>query len=128
MSLEELKALARLRQDLAQADLDAARLGDELARASHALAQAPPGAPRAELAALAARLGALEAERARRALALEQRIDQCRAMLAELPAREARVLWLRYGEGLPWAQVARRAHYSEQHCKKIHKAALERRA
>ena len=66
--------------------------------------------------------------RPRRALALEQRIDQCRAMLAELPAREAGILWPRYGEGLPWAQVARRAHDSGQHCKKIHKAALERRA
>lgn len=46
--------------------------------------------------------------------------------IKHLPAREQMVMRMRYIEGLPWRQVARRCHYSEQHCFRIHKAAVSR--
>lgn len=52
--------------------------------------------------------------------------DEVTAWLDTLPEQQANVIYHRYVEGLSWRQVAKATNYSEQHCFRIHEAALKK--
>jgi DNA-directed RNA polymerase specialized sigma24 family protein len=73
-----------------------------------------------------AKLDELERELIGEIAALEQEVQDAKQLLEGLPVREQLIIRLRYVEGLSWRRVARKAHYTEKHCLKIHRAALKR--
>lgn len=79
-----------------------------------------------KLADAMAKLDELEREQINDILSLEMTLQDIEAVFDALPAQQQRVMRLRYVEGLSWRQVSRKAHYSEKHCLKIHRAALKR--
>lgn len=46
--------------------------------------------------------------------------------IAQLPAQQATVMYLRYIDGMSWEKIAKKTHYSRSHLTKIHRAAAER--
>ncbi len=72
------------------------------------------------------KLDELERELVGEVAAFEQEIRKAEQLLEGLPVREQLIIRLRYVDGLSWRRVARKAHYSEQHCRRIHKAALKK--
>ena len=72
-----------------------------------------------------AKLDELERELVGEVAALEQDAQDAEELLDGLPVREQRIMRLRYVEGMSWRKVARKAHYSQQHCFRIHGAALK---
>jgi DNA-directed RNA polymerase specialized sigma24 family protein len=73
-----------------------------------------------------AKLDELERQLIGEIAALEQAAQAAERLLDRLPAQQQRIMRLRYVDGLSWRRVARRAHYTEKHCLKIHRAALKR--
>ena len=73
-----------------------------------------------------AKLDELERELVGEVAAFEQETQDAEQLLDGLPVREQRIMRLRYVEGMSWRRVARKAHYSQQHCFRIHDAALKR--
>ena len=72
-----------------------------------------------------AKLDELERELVGEVAAFEQEIRKAEQLLEGLPVREQLIMRLRYVDGLSWRQVARRAHYSERHCRRINKSYWE---
>jgi len=83
---------------------------------------------RDKLAEDMARLDELERMLVDEVVSLESGIRMAERALEELPEQQRVILRLRYMEGLSWRTVAKHAHYSESHCKKIHKKAMEKMA
>jgi DNA-directed RNA polymerase specialized sigma24 family protein len=73
-----------------------------------------------------AKLDELERQYVGEVAALELEIRAAEGMLTALPEQQRTVVRLRYIEGLSWRLIARRTHYSERYCLKIHRAALKR--
>lgn len=82
-----------------------------------------------KMAAQVAKLLELEAELQARVIDLETALQEVEAWLDRLPPDEARVLSLRYIEGLTWSQVERVAGYGVNRSTgfKIQRRALQRK-
>lgn len=52
-------------------------------------------------------------------LVLEQQLEEVERWLTTLKPQQAVVMRLRYVDGLSWKQVAQKAGYSVEHCRKI---------
>jgi DNA-directed RNA polymerase specialized sigma24 family protein len=76
---------------------------------------------RDRLAEYVAELDGLERSLTAEVIALEKRLRSLDAALNELPPHHGQILRLRYCEGLPWAEVAKRTHYCERQCKRVGK-------
>jgi len=76
---------------------------------------------RDKLAEYVAELDGLERKLAAEVIALEKQLQSLDAELEKLPANHEQVLRLRYCDGLPWAEVAKRTHYCERQCKRVAK-------
>lgn len=61
-----------------------------------------------------------------RLIAIEKKRYSAEQEIAQLPAQQATVMYLRYIEGMSWEKIAHETHYNRQHLMKIHRAALER--
>ncbi|MGI6161414.1 MAG: sigma factor-like helix-turn-helix DNA-binding protein [Christensenellales bacterium] len=57
---------------------------------------------------------------------LESGLSKAEEAISGLPANERQVLRLRYICALSWADISRRCHYSERHCRRLHAKALLR--
>ena len=68
-----------------------------------------------------ARLVELEAELLQKIAGLEEHIRCVEAEIDALPPRERSVLRARYVDGLSWREVAKKTHYSMDHCKRINR-------
>jgi len=84
------------------------------------------GAGHDVLSGKVAKLVDLKAHLADKVAALEMAALEAESLLDGLPEQQRMIVWLRCVEGLSWRQVARRVHYSEQHCRRIHKVAAEK--
>ena len=74
------------------------------------------------LAEYVAELDELERKLTAEVIALERRLTSLDAALGALPPNHEQILRLRYCDGLPWAEVARRTNYCERQCKRVGKA------
>lgn len=95
------------------------RLRSQAEQLSRPLTGMPGSEAGDQLAAYAAKMDELERRLAGRRIALEEYRQACDVWIDTLPAQQARVMRLRYIVGLPWRQVAKRAGYSTEHCRKI---------
>ena len=127
MTHKDLQACREIRGEIETIKERIDRLRSQAERMSRPLSLAPGGGQADDaLAVYAARLDELERQLAEKVIKLEEQLQACEDWICTLPAQQAKVMRLRYIEGLRWRQVARRAHYSRQHCTKIHKAVLEK--
>ncbi|HMM31627.1 MAG TPA: ECF-type sigma factor [Clostridia bacterium] len=128
MTLETLKSCRTIRGEIESLTERIARLRSQAERLTRPLSLAPGGGEqRDELAEYAARLDALERDRAGKVIALEERLQEVDCWLSTLPAQQARVMRLRYVDGLrTWGDVAKKANYSVGHCRKIHAVAKKK--
>jgi len=76
---------------------------------------------RDRLAEYVAELDELERKLTAEVIALEKRLCSLDAALSLLPSAHEQILRLRYCDGLPWAEVAKRTHYCERQCKRVGK-------
>ncbi len=74
---------------------------------------------RDRLAEYVAEIDELERELIGKVVTLERQMQEVDAALMALPENQERVLRLRYCEGFNWDKVAKQAHYSEGHCRKL---------
>lgn len=126
MTIQDLQACKHIRDQIDSLDERIARLRSQAGRLSRPPTSLPGGEGDDHLAEYAAKLDELEREHAGQVIALDERLQACEEWIASLPGQQAKVLRLRYIEGLKWGDVAKRANYCQQHCKKIHKAAKEK--
>lgn len=126
MTIHDLQACKHIRDQIDSLDERIARLRSQAERLSRPLTGMPGGGAGDHLAEYAAKLDKLERERAGQVIALEEQLQGCDDWIATLPAQQARVMRLRYISGLPWRQVAKRAHYSVSHCRNIHTVAIRK--
>ena len=127
MTLETLKSCRTIRGEIESLTERIARLRSQAERLTRPLSLAPGGGEqRDELAEYAARLDALERDRADRVILLEERLQEVDAWLSTLPAQQAMVMRLRHVDGLPWLEVADKAHYSRSHCCNIGSVAIKK--
>ena len=127
MTQKDLQACRKIRGEIETLNERITRLRSQAERMSRPLSLAPGGGQADDaLSVYAARLDELERQLAEKVIALEEQLQACEELFCTLPTQQAKVMRLRYIEGLRWRQVARRAHYCRQHCTKIHKAALEK--
>jgi RNA polymerase sigma factor (sigma-70 family) len=73
-----------------------------------------------------ARLLELEERRRKQIIDLEMLLEKVEKWIDELPPQQAQVMRLRYVDGLDWRQVARRASYTSEHCRKINAMACRK--
>lgn len=104
------------------------RLNSAMARMTQILSHAPAGGgvPGDKLAEQIDLLIDLTAAYAKRTVELETIRAEVTAWLDTLPEQQANIIYHRYVEGLSWRQVAKATNYSEQHCFRIHEAALKK--
>ncbi len=76
---------------------------------------------RDRLAEYVAELDELERKLTAEVIALEKRLCSLDTALTKLPPHHEQILRLRYCDGLPWAEVAKRTHYCERQCKRVGK-------
>lgn len=127
MTQKDLQACREIRGEIETLNERIARLRSQAERMSRPLSLAPGGGQADDaLSVYAARLDELERMLAERVIALEEQLQACEDWICTLPAQQAKVMRLRYIEGLRWRQVARRAHYSVDWCWKINSRALEK--
>lgn len=123
MTIQDLQACKHIRDQIESLDERIARLHSQAERLNRPLTSLPGGNVSDHLADYAAKLDELERERASQVIALEEQLQACEDWIASLPGQHAKVMRLRYVQGLPWKQVAENARYSMSHCKKIGTAA-----
>ena len=126
MTTQDLQACRNIRGQIESLDERIARLRSQAERLCRPLTGLPGGKADDYLAEYAAKLDELERERAGQVVALEEQLQSCNDWIETLPAQQARVMRLRYIDGLPWKQVAREAHYGIRHCSRIHAAAIKK--
>lgn len=78
------------------------------------------------LASQMAKLVDLQQQLTDEAILLQYGISEAESVLDALPEQQAKVIRLRYIEGLKWWQVAQGAGFSESSCKRINKVALKK--
>lgn len=125
MTIQDLQACKHIRDQIDSLDERIVRLRSQAERLSRPLTGLPGGAAGDHLAEYAAKLDELERQRAGQVIALEEQLQACDDWIVTLPAQQAKVMRLRYVDGLKWRQVAKRARYTMNHCMKI--AAVARR-
>ena len=126
MTIQDLQACQNIRGQIESLDERIARLRSQAERLSRPLTQVPSGNSGDHLADYAAKLDELERQRAAQVIALEEQLRTCDDWIAMLPAQQAKVMRLRYIDGLPWKQVAQEANYGIRHCSRIHTAAIKK--
>jgi DNA-directed RNA polymerase specialized sigma24 family protein len=72
------------------------------------------------------KLAEMEEELQQRIVELEEKIRRIEGEINALPPRERAVIRARYVDGLDWRQVARRASYTSEHCRKINAMACRK--
>lgn len=116
MELSDLKQYRRRRQQVDTLQERIARLRAALegttARPTYEAIEGGGSGQTDKMAAQVARLLQLEEELRARVIDLETALQEVEAWLDRLPPDEARVMSLRYVEGLTWSQVEREAGYS----------------
>jgi len=123
VTIQDLQSCKHIRAQIDSLDERIARLRSQAERLSRPLTGVSSGDTRDHLADYAAKLDELERQRAAQVIALEEQLQDCEDWIASLPGQQAKVMRLRYVQGLPWKQVAENARYSMSHCKKIGTAA-----
>lgn len=127
MTLDDLKLVRTYNYAIASIDESIERLRSEMERMTQTLSHAPAHTDcRDKLAEQIRRLMELETARAREVADREEHIGRCRVWLDTIPEQQAKILRLRYMDGLKWEDIADKAGYTKHHCYKIHKAALSR--
>ena len=126
MTIQDLQVCRNIRGKIESLDERISRLRSQAERLSRPLTSLAGGDVGDHLAEYAAKLDELEQQRAGQIIALEEQLQTCDDWIAMLPAQQARVMRLRYIDGLPWKQVAREAHYGIRHCSRIHTAAIKK--
>ncbi|MEL7609506.1 MAG: hypothetical protein AAGU74_08355 [Bacillota bacterium] len=127
MTLQDLQACRNVRGQIESLDERIARLRSQAERLSRPLSFAPGGGSADDqLAVYAARLDELERQRADQVIALEEQLQVCEDWIGTLPAQQAKVMRLRYVDGLRWRQVARKSGYTVGHCRNIHCAVIKK--
>lgn len=79
------------------------------------------------------KLERIEADLGRQILEMTELENRVRAEIEQLPDQQAMIMHYRYlavnwrkGRRLSWREVARKTHYVESYCRKIHDAAIRR--
>lgn len=135
ITLEELKKL-RFYDAAIQAAQE--RKADLINKASGLSRGMAGGIPRSaghvdKMAEYMVKLERVEDELSRQILAMLELENRVRAEIEQLPDQQATIMHYRYlavnwrkGRRLTWHEVARKTHYDERWCRKIHTAALKR--
>jgi len=127
MTLDDFKLCSTYRTAIARIEESIKRLRSEMERATQILSQAPGRSGTSDkLAMQIQRMQELEAARAHEVADMEEHIDRCRVWLSTIPEQQARIMQLRYIDGLKWEKVADKAGYTKHHCYKIHEAAISK--
>jgi RNA polymerase sigma factor (sigma-70 family) len=126
LTIKDLQACGDIRSQIESLDERIARLRSQAERLSRPLTGLPGIDAGDFLAEYAAKLDELELERVGQVITLEEQLQTCEDWIATLPTRQAKVMRLRYIDGLPWKQVAQEAHYGIRHCSRIHTAAIKK--
>lgn len=127
MTLDDLKMVKTYKYSIRSIEESIERLRSDMERITQVLSHAPAHAEsRDKLAYQIQRMQELEAARAHEVADMEEHIDRCRTWLTTIPEQQAKILEFRYMDGLEWEDVAKKARYSESHCYKIHKRAVEK--
>lgn len=118
----------RIRRDrLKRLEESIERLESAMTRVTQILSHAPArGVEDGKLDEQIDQLINLTATYARRTVELELMRAKVTEWIDTLPEQQASIIYKRYVEGLSWKQVARSSNYSEQHCFRIHEAALKK--
>lgn len=123
MTIRDLQTCRNIRGQIDSLDERITRLRSQAERLSRPLTGLPGGEASDQLAEYAAKLDDLERQRTAQIIALDEQLQTCEDWIETLPTQQARVIRLRYVQGLPWKLVAEKAKYSMNHCKKIGAAA-----
>ena len=126
MTIERLRECRRKREKISLLDERILRLRSTMESTTQCLSLAPGGGGvKDRLAVQMSELLALLEERSNRVIELEQELGDIDSWLDSLPEQQAKVMRLRYVEGMKWETVAEKTHYSEKHVFKIRDAALD---
>ena len=127
MTIDDLKMVQTYKYAIRSIEDTIERLRSEMERATQTLSHAPAHTEgRDKLAYQVQRMLELETARAREVADMEEHIDRCRVWLCTIPEQQAKILQLRYMDGLKWEEVAEKSGYDKRYCHKIHNAAMVR--
>lgn len=127
MTLDELKAYDTLQRSIEARENTLIRMRSLAEQTTQLLSLAPAHSGEADkLAAQVAEIVDFETEVTAAKLDAERRLDQIERWLLSLPEQQERVMRAKYVERAKWGEVAKRTGYVVRHCKRIHKAVLEK--
>lgn len=125
MTPQELKSCRSRKSRIQSLNESIERLRSTLESMTQVLSMAPAhGCATDKMAEQITRLIELTQRRTDEIIALENARDNVESWLQTLPDGKAKVIRLRYVDGLPWKQVARRAGYAESTCYEINSDVL----
>lgn len=105
------------------------RLRSAMESTTQVLSMAPGGGTaRDKLSDQMGELMELMAQRNAEIIRLERAREAVEEFVLALPEQQAKVIRLRYVEGLSWERVSEKTNYGKRHCYKINKAVLEKMA
>lgn len=128
MTIADLKSIRAMRIDLENCQERIARLRSAMETLSRKI-KSSTSRSTAEHDILGAQMGRildLEAKLIAKIFAYEEALDSFEAFIAEFPPAQRLVLTLRYVQGNTWKEIAAISEYSEDHCIRIHRYALEK--
>ncbi|MBQ6233557.1 MAG: hypothetical protein IJJ80_08630 [Clostridia bacterium] len=134
ITLEELKKLRFYDAAIQAAQERKADLINKASGLSRGLSGMPHGAAHVDkMADYMVKLERVESDLSKQILEMIELENRVRAEIEQLPDQQATIMHYRYlavnwrkGRRLTWHEVARKTHYDESWCKKIHAAALRR--
>jgi len=122
MTIEDLKNVRRQKLRVAAIEERIERLRERAEYNQRQLGECGRSDPtRDRLAEYAAELDELERELTGEMIELEKQLVVVDAELAKLPENQEKVLRLRHVEGMEWKTVAKKLHYSVDHCLRLAK-------
>lgn len=127
MNVKTLQECRVRRDRLLRLEESIERLESAMTRVTQILSHAPArGGADGKLEEQIDQLVNLTATYAKRTVELEMMRAKVTEWIDTLPEQQANIIYRRYVEGLSWRQVAKVTNYSEQHCFRIHEAALKK--
>jgi len=128
-TIQELKQSRGRQAKIKRLDEEIEQLKSAMESTTQALSLAPGGgAVKDKLAEQMAEYMELIARRNEERIRAERLMEAVEEFIASLPEQQAKVIRLRYVDGLSWTQVADKANYGKRHCYKINEAVFKKMA